>query len=465
MSSLTIVLYFLVVGYWIRCLRRGGGIGIGVRYLSILNLAYQFLMGPMVYYLAGEHPSPLTARSQEQALLLALGGMLAIVVGGYGVAPRLVRSHRSAEMARRGPLQNRDVSAHWGMAKIIFTIGVFAQLLTPVTYSVPTLRALWSQVVLLSYTGATMMCVSGLHSGKRSRVVLALVASLLAGSYAGLAAGFFGATLLVLFYLLSLVVFWKGATLRALCALALVGVLAFIPYTSWMSGRGALRRAIAAGAPWGDRLGAFLNATTLPSLTQLSPSAQSARIRDRLDQSELLAAALRYTPQVEPYAGGETIWRPVLMALVPRALWPDKPVTAGGSEFVSRFTGMHFGNVSVGLHPLFEFYVNFGVAGAVLGSLLLGIVAGVLDLTYLRRGANNLWVQVGVIQIAWVLVFSNVMAEMAMSSLGAMIVAWAASKAATWSMRPGRSVAVVARSSSWPHASSPLPPSPSTGMG
>ena len=106
----------------------------------------------------------------------------------------------------------------------------------------------------------------------------------------------------------------------------------------------------------------------------------------------------------------------MLIAIVPRALWPDKPLSFGGSEFVSRFTGMRFGTeTSIGLHPLFEFYVNFGPLGAVVGLLLLGIVAGMLDGLYLLYAPGNFLVQVLVLQILWALIGSTTMVELTMT--------------------------------------------------
>ena len=51
-------------------------------------------------------------------------------------------------------------------------------------------------------------------------------------------------------------------------------------------------------------------------------------------------------------------------ALIPRAIWPDKPAVGGGGDLVSQFTGIKFAEgTSVGVGQVLEFYMNFGMPG------------------------------------------------------------------------------------------------------
>src|SRR5207245_8357339 len=64
------------------------------------------------------------------------------------------------------------------------------------------------------------------------------------------------------------------------------------------------------------------------------------RIDSRLNQNLLVGQAVTYLDQgLAEYAQGESVWNGVL-ALVPRAIWPGKPVAAGSAGLVSRFTGV-----------------------------------------------------------------------------------------------------------------------------
>src|SRR5262249_49683660 len=76
---------------------------------------------------------------------------------------------------------------------------------------------------------------------------------------------------------------------------------------------------------------------------------------------------------------------------IPRIVWPNKPVWAGSGDLVTRFTGLHFAEfTSVGIGNVMELYVNFGKPGILIGSIILGILLGVVDRTasrHLRAGS------------------------------------------------------------------------------
>ncbi len=93
----------------------------------------------------------------------------------------------------------------------------------------------------------------------------------------------------------------------------------------------------------------------------------------RLNQNWLVGSAMEYISLGnKPYANGETILA-ALVAMVPRVVWPDKPEIGGGGSLVTDYTGMIFSrNTSVGAGQVFEFYINFGTMGVVIGFILLG---------------------------------------------------------------------------------------------
>ena len=88
---------------------------------------------------------------------------------------------------------------------------------------------------------------------------------------------------------------------------------------------------------------------------------------------------------------GGTLWQAVT-ALVPRAIWPSKPVVAGSGDLVSRYTGLSFDeDTSVGVGQVMEFYINFGTIGVVLGFLGLGGFIAVVDSMARRRLVAGDW--------------------------------------------------------------------------
>ena len=112
----------------------------------------------------------------------------------------------------------------------------------------------------------------------------------------------------------------------------------------------------------------------------LSNARHREMIDVRLNQNMLVGAAVARleSGQVE-YASGATFGN-MIMALIPRALWPDKPAVGGGGTVVHDFTGIDFAEgTSVGAGQVFEFYMNFGTFGVIGGFVLYGWLLGRMD--------------------------------------------------------------------------------------
>lgn len=91
--------------------------------------------------------------------------------------------------------------------------------------------------------------------------------------------------------------------------------------------------------------------------------------------------------------------------LVPRVLWPDKP-ERGGSAFMSEHTGTLFSDdAAFGTGSVFEFYINFGAPGVLVGFVALGWIVRRIDRAAVRAlFAGDLlnfarWFVVGVVAL------------------------------------------------------------------
>jgi hypothetical protein len=115
-----------------------------------------------------------------------------------------------------------------------------------------------------------------------------------------------------------------------------------------------------------------------------------ALIDARLNQNLLVGAAMvNLVGGNVDYAKGDTFIE-AFLSLVPRILWPGKPVRAGSPEIVTRFTGMQFGDfTSVGVGQILEFYINFGRWGVILGLLSYGVVVRWVDWQAGKRLASG----------------------------------------------------------------------------
>jgi hypothetical protein len=104
------------------------------------------------------------------------------------------------------------------------------------------------------------------------------------------------------------------------------------------------------------------------------------RIDLRLNQNWLVGAAVHHIDSGRvKYAMGETLLQAVI-SLVPRAIWPGKPVSAGSGDLVTQYTGYYFAEgTSVGVGQVMEFYINFGQAGVIFGFLFIGFIVALID--------------------------------------------------------------------------------------
>src|SRR5256885_7581077 len=100
----------------------------------------------------------------------------------------------------------------------------------------------------------------------------------------------------------------------------------------------------------------------------------------RLNQNYFVGLAAKRIEQGQvDYLYGRSLWEGVL-ATIPRALWPDKPVFGGSPALVSEMTGLTLSDsTSFGVGNVMEFHINFGIAGVVVGFLLIGVLLGALD--------------------------------------------------------------------------------------
>lgn len=86
---------------------------------------------------------------------------------------------------------------------------------------------------------------------------------------------------------------------------------------------------------------------------------------DRLEQKEIFHELGRTVP---------------LWSLIPRAVWPEKPVVGGGRDLVENATGLRLDeDSSFGAGQPLEFYLNFGWTGVVIGFMVLGALLAWLD--------------------------------------------------------------------------------------
>jgi hypothetical protein len=168
---------------------------------------------------------------------------------------------------------------------------------------------------------------------------------------------------------------WKLAILGL--AGAYLGLSIFVTY---MRDRGDIRDTVWGGRSYGSRMDQLKETFSQAEFFNINEDEHLERIDLRLNQNWLVGAAVHHIDSGRvKYAMGETLLQAVI-SLVPRAIWPGKPVSAGSGDLVTQYTGYYFAEgTSVGVGQVMEFYINFGQAGVIFGFLFIGFIVALID--------------------------------------------------------------------------------------
>ena len=168
--------------------------------------------------------------------------------------------------------------------------------------------------------------------------------------------------------------------LRACLLLTLATSFFLLLFVSYFLNRDNLRKATWGGGSLQERLTQASKIITDIALFNASNPKQLQALDDRLNQNKFAGmAARRIASHDVNFLYGRSV-QEGLVALVPRALWPDKPVFAGSSQLIREMAGFVVNETtSFGVGQVMEFYVNYGDIGVVVGFLLFGIAYGWID--------------------------------------------------------------------------------------
>jgi hypothetical protein len=278
------------------------------------------------------------------------------------------------------------------LPKLYVAIGLVCYGLVPFAGQVPSLTALVSTAWYVAVAGICLACWQAWRQGRHLALVGWLGAALCLPFLTLVGQGFMSFGTVVTAAVIAFVVTFYRPRWVSLAVGLVIAYLALSFYVTYMRDRSEIRAVV-----WGgDSLVARLTqvSLTLSTVEWFNPYNYShvERLDDRLNQNYLVGAAVRYLESGQrEYAHGETLWL-AAAALVPRALWLDKPIVAGSMGLVSAYTGIQFdASTSVGIGHVMDLYVNFGTATVVLGFLVLGIVLAFIDRVAGVRLAQENW--------------------------------------------------------------------------
>jgi len=247
--------------------------------------------------------------------------------------------------------------------------------------SAPTIGAVIKSAGNIWILGVMLALRSYTSARVRPGVLLGWIAvSLISPFITLIGSGFlgFGISALTSSYCILLV---KGRRLLlSVAASALAFYFAMGLAVTYFSGREMIRESVWGGESNEQRLDSITNVFSRATLFEPSSLEHAYYIDMRLNQNFVVGRAESYMKYSNvPFFNGSTFIDSIV-SLVPRAIWPEKPIFAGSGDLVTKVTGIIFAEgTSVGIGSVLESYANFGWLGLFLVNLPMGYLIRWLD--------------------------------------------------------------------------------------
>jgi hypothetical protein len=323
----------------------------------------------------------------EQTIIGMVAFLVGVIIARYAFQLRSTQQ-MAGERAHDAILRN--LPALTRLALIYLCIGSAAYFVVmPLVAGISTITAIVASLGSLILVGVCLQSWVANETGKRFSFAIVFLpllplATLLHGGFIG-----FG-----VFWALAILAFLFAQSKRRIGYVLLTPIFLFAGlslFVNYMAARTEIRELVwYEQAGLSEKLEKVANVFENFEWLDLSNSRHSDAINGRLNQNILVGAAVErlVSGQVE-YAYGSSMGA-MILALIPRVVWPNKPSIGGGGTIARDFTGIEFAEgTSVGAGQVLEFYVNFGTWGVIGGFLLFGCLIGRMDLLvirYLRQG-------------------------------------------------------------------------------
>jgi hypothetical protein len=389
-TSITIsLLFWLVTLILVFCYQSRQSIpSIGLPFTFLFLLALQFFFGALVSILPWYSSS--TIYFTQLGFSETVYGIVGFAIGIIVLTPLIAKIFPDPWLNVR--LQEPD----WGLPEAYIYLGLgFWFIFSPIFWYIPSLKAVVSSGSFLLLIGLCLVCWRSwiLKEGKALVAWLSLMACLplLTIFTTGYASG---STFLV--FVLSFVLWFYRPRWKSVLFTFLTLFLGLSLFVTYYRDRYDIRSIVWGGQGWEATVEQFVQTTTDIEFFDPFNSQHLDKILLRMNENVLLGQAIDYISQGKlSYANGETILSG-FGALVPRILWPEKPVYFGGFDLVAKYTGntdlyQTSSNTSIAAGLVFEFYVNYGTLGVFIGFLIFGIIFGLIDMAAGARLATGNW--------------------------------------------------------------------------
>jgi hypothetical protein len=359
---------WLAIGTAFIAWRWFAGRGVGLVVSVILGLSAIHLIAALLYllpwYYEGYDPGVVDA-----GFRVAFQGLCAFCLGA-------VLAVRGMKKSDGEPDGVAHAAAPYGWAYIISGIIMYA-VLWPRMGRIASLGALVAAGSSYVVLGICLRCWTADHA----RLARWLGASALLPFLTILTQGYLSYGLAALMAVIAFV----AETARSRKALLVVGLLlGYVTmsfYVTYMRDRAQIRDTVWNGAEAGRRMDVIAKSLSQFEWFDIYDPDHLLRVDDRLNQDYLVGLAVdRLRRREVGFGNGETV-KDAFIALLPRALWPEKGVVAGSMDIVSRYTGLTFmEGTSVGVGLVMELFVNFGLPGVWIGFAAFGALLVFIDI-------------------------------------------------------------------------------------
>lgn len=351
---------FLLVRHW------RGNAGAGLMFAYVLMFGVLHWVSPAMFLLPWHDQRG--ALFTVEGLRLATIALLALAAGSEVVA---WGSRRTALGAARFAA---PVLIDSRLVNLYFVAGATLYLVVmPLAGAIPSLTAFVSTGSVLMVLAMGLQCWNGWITGNRLRFWVWIALSAAWPVVTVLSEGFLGYGFAFMLMIFAFVASFYRPRWQVVVAGALLSYAALSVYVTYMRDRVAIRDVVWNDGALIDRAASVSDSVAQMEWFDFADPQHLRRVEDRLNQDWLVGAASYYLEgRPTEFARGGTLVA-ALAAIVPRALWPDKPIIGGSGDLVSRYTGLRFADgTSVGVGQVMEAFVNFGTDGVVLVFFLIG---------------------------------------------------------------------------------------------
>ncbi|MBH8561040.1 hypothetical protein I8748_02400 [Nostoc sp. CENA67] len=367
---------------------------VGLPMIYLLQLSILHWFGAMIYAFPWYRPKSAYLISQKISLASTAIGFTETVYGviGFGVGS-IILAPLVAKIFKPSRLWDVPSQPNLKFPKNYMLLGVFFYfVLGPIFGHIPSISVLVNSGFALLSTGLCLVCWKAWCMRDKQALLRWLLLSGCIPFISILGSGFAGFGVMAVVPVLTFVFNFYRPRWKSIIILLLFLAFGLSFYINYFRDREEIRAKVWGGEGIEARIEQLQK--TLSNLEFFNPL--------KHEHLELIDGRLNLNPQVGlgvkyissgaiDYANGETL-EEAAIAVVPRILWPNKPVGGGSGDLVSRYTGIKFGEgTSVGVGNVLEFYINFGTQGIVLGFAVLGTVLRVIDIVAAKKLISGNW--------------------------------------------------------------------------